>query len=973
MTTTAVPAEPSIERLPFRDPTLALRERVADLLARLTPAERIAMLHQYSPAIPRLGLGAFRTGTEALHGVGWLGAATVFPQAVGLGATWDEELTHEIATATGTELRAFHHHRSPAAGEGRISLQAWAPVVNLLRDPRWGRNEEGYAEDPLLTARLADSFCRGLAGEDPDHLRTAPILKHFLAYNNEDERCETSSGLRPRVLHEYDLAAFRTAIASGSATGVMPAYNLVNGRPCHVSPLIEAELRRWAAPTGHELFVCSDAEAPSNLVDPEHYFDDHAESHAAALKAGVDSFTDHADDPSTTVSRLTEALERGLVDQADVDRAVARQLSIRLRLGEFDPAGDPYAGTGWEVVDSAAHRALALRAATESVVLLKNDRGVLPLAPAEGRRIAVIGPLADTLFEDWYSGTMPYRVTVAAGLGAALGDRGGEVVCTEGVDRITLRSASTGGLLAVPAGDPTGPITVRAEDGPGDEARFDLFDWGNGVLTLRSAASRRYVTLKDEGLGLAADQVQPNGWDVHETFRLEVGPDGTELLRNVYNGRYAVVDPATGLVTLSAAEPDGAERWTRTVVRDGAAEALAAVGAADTAVVVLGNDPHINGRETQDRTDLHLPPAQEALLRAVAAACPDTALVVMSSYPYAVDWADEHLPAVLWTSHGGQETGRALAAVLLGDADPSGRLPQTWYRADDPLPARLDYDVIQAGWTYQYHRAAPLYPFGHGLSYTSFAYSGLTVAARGDSIACSVELRNTGERAGTETVQLYTRALDARYEAPLLKLAAYRKVRLAAGESRRVDFTVPRSALEHWDVNEGGFTVDPGAYEILVGRSAGAVELSAPFVVKGDAPGPRRVAGAAVRAVDFDDHTGVTLVDVTRQDGDAVAAVPGAPLSAVLFRATELPAGPLSLSAEVSRTEAGEAVLELRADDPAAGPLLASLSVPATGGRYAWTTVTGPVTEAGAGVRDLHLVLRGELRLASFTLSPIEA
>lgn len=975
MTTTAVPAELPIEPLPFRDPTLALRERVGDLLARLTPGERIAMLHQYSPAVPRLGVGAFRTGTEALHGVGWLGAATVFPQAVGLGASWDEELVHEVATATGTELRAFHHHRAPAAGDGRISLQAWAPVVNLLRDPRWGRNEEGYAEDPLLTARLADTFCRGLAGDDPEHLRTAPILKHFLAYNNEDERCVTSSGLRPRVLHEYDLAAFRTAIASGSATGVMPAYNLVNGRPCHVSPLIEAELRRWAAPTGHELFVCSDAEAPSNLVDPEQYFDDHAESHAAALKAGVDSFTDHADDPSTTVARFTEALERGLVTEADIDRAVARQLSIRFRLGEFDPAQDPYAATGWSVVDSPAHRALALRAATESVVLLRNERQVLPLAPAEGRRVAVLGPLADSLFEDWYSGTMPYRVTVAAGLGAAVGARGGEVVCTEGVDRISLRAASTGGLLAAPAGDPTGPIGAPAGgDKPGDEACFDLFDWGNEVLTLRNAASGRYVTLKDAGLGLAADQTQPNGWDVHETFRLEPQSDGTELLRNVYNGAYAVVDPATGLVTVSATEPGLAERWTRTVVRDGAADALAAVRAADTAVVVLGNDPHINGRETQDRTDLRLPPGQEALLRAVAAECPDTVLVLMSSYPYAVDWADANLPAVLWSSHGGQETGRALAAVLLGDADPSGRLPQTWYRESDPLPERLDYDIIQAGWTYQYHRAAPLYPFGHGLSYTSFAYADLTVRQDGEQIQCAVTVANSGAREGAETVQLYTRALEARYEAPLLKLADYRKLRLAPGEKRRVEFTVPLSALAHWDVTEGAFAVDPGGYEILVARSATAVELTAPLTVAGAAPGPRQVLGRSTRAVDFDDHAGISLVDATRDHGDAVAPLPEAPLSSLLFRSVELPSGegPFVFSAEVSRTAPGDAVLELRADDPRTGPLLARLTVRSTGGRYDWTTVSTPVTGALDGVHDLHLVLHGEQRVAEFTVSRAE-
>ena len=979
--------------LPFRNPALPFPERVEDLLTRLTPEERVAMLHQYSPAVPRLGLGAFRTGSETLHGVGWLGPATVFPQSVGLGATWDEDLLREIATATGTELRAFHQHRTPAIGAGPHSLQAWAPVVNLLRDPRWGRNEEGFAEDPLLTARLGDAFCRGLAGDHPVYLRTAPILKHFLAYNNEDDRCTTSSGLRPRVLHEYDLAAFRTAVAGGSATGAMLAYNLVNGRPCHVSPLVEAELRRWARPTGHELFVVSDAEAPSNLVDPEQYFEDHAESHAAALRAGVDSFTDHGEDSAVTVGRITEALARGLVGTDDVDRAVRRQLSIRFRLGEFDPELDPYADTPWSVVDSPAHRELAGRAATESVVLLRNEDGVLPLSPSAGRRTAVVGPLADTLCEDWYSGTMPYRVTVADGLRAALAGRGGEVVVAEGVDRITLTAASTGGRLTVPLDDPTGTVLApgagtggtaaggtAAEEAVIEEAvieeaaGFDLFDWGCGVLTLRNAAGGRFLTLKDADASLAADQVEPNGWDVHETFRLERQPDGSELLRNVSSGRYAVVDPATGRVSVTAAGPEQAERWSRTVVRDGAAEALAAVHGADTAIVVLGNNPLINGREAADRESTALAPEQESLLRAVAAQCEDTVLVLMSSYPCTVDWADQHLPAVVWSSHGGQETGNALAAVLLGDANPSGRLPQTWYRAEDRLPDRLDYDIIGAGWTYQYHRAAPLYAFGHGLGYTDFAYSDLRASPScgpDGSIEVSLTVGNTGSRPGRETVQLYSRALEARYQAPRLRLVAYRKVLLEPGEHQVVRFTLPAAeALDHWDVGTGRFTVDPGRYQLLAGRSAADLPLTAPLLVTGPAPAPRAVVDRRVLAVDFDDCTGITLVDATRERGDAVSPAdhaPGsAPESSLLFRSVDLGGGgPLVLHAEVSRSGPGAAELELRLG----GRPAARVTVPCTGGRYAWTTVSVPLRPDPRGVLDLRLVLRGEQRLAAFTLT----
>ncbi|WP_282701658.1 glycoside hydrolase family 3 protein [Streptomyces sp. CC219B] len=938
------------DRLPFRDPALPLHKRIDDLLQRLTLDERIGLLHQYAAPIERLGVAPFRTGTEALHGVSWLGEATVFPQAVGLGATWDEDLVHAVATAVSVEMRAFHRHRTPATGSGTHSLQAWAPVVNLLRDPRWGRNEEGYSEDPLHTGRLATAYCRGLAGDHPDYLRAAPVLKHFLAYNNEDDRCVTSSGVRPRVLHEYDLAAFRPAVADGSATGAMAAYNLVNGRPCHVSPLIETELRRWALATGHELFVVSDAEAPSNLVDPEHYFDDHPAGHAAALKAGIDSFTDQNEDSATVTGRLREAVDRGLIDEVDIDRAARRQLQLRFRLGEFDPDLDPYAHIGPEVVDSPEHRALARRAATESVVLLKNDR-LLPLAPRDTPRVAVIGPLADLLCEDWYSGTLPYGVTVAAGLRAALAEHGGDVVCVEGADRIELRSLTNGQPLC--------------------GTSFDVVDWGGGALTLRDAGTGRYLSLKDDDT-LVADQERIKNWFVRETFALEPGGEPeTVLLRNRHTGRYAVVDPADGRVTMTADGPETAERWRRELVRDGFAEARAAAEQADTAVVVLGNHPLINGRETEDRADTALPEGQEALLRTVFAVRPQTALVVMSSYPYAVDWADEHLPAVVWTSHGGQETGHALAAVLLGDAEPAGRLPQTWYRGDDPLPEPLDYDIIKAGWTYQYHRAAPLYPFGHGLSYTDLAHSDLRLShssiAQDGEAAITVTVTNTGARPGSELVQLYVRALDARYEAPRQRLADFRKIRLEPGESRELSFRLPAERLAHWDVGTGAFTVDPGDYEITVARSAEHPVLTAPLTVTGPAPAPRPLLQRRTLAVDFDDHTDIEIVDATRADGDAVTtAHPDRPAT-LLFRGVDL-TGAAQVEAEIAREDAGsgQARLELRAGDR----LLVALDIPVTGDRYAWATTAAEFAAPLDGVHDLTLTLHGAFRLTAFTFAP---
>jgi beta-glucosidase len=918
---------PATERLPYRDPALPMDKRIDDLVDRLTLDERIAMLHQHAPAVPRLGLGPFRTGTEALHGVAWLGPATVFPQAVGLGATWDEELVRAVAEAVSIEQRAFHHHRPPATGAAPHSLQAWAPVVNLLRDPRWGRNEEGYSEDPVHTARLAIAYCRGLAGDDPRYLRTAPVLKHFLAYNNEDDRCTTSSCLRPRVLHEYDLAAFRPVVEAGVTTGAMAAYNLVNGRPCHVSPLIETELRRWSE---DELFVVSDAEAPSNLVDPEHYFDDDAESHAAALRAGIDSFTDHSEDSAIPVGRLREALDRGLISEEDVNRAVRRQLLVRFRLGEFDPDLDPHAGIGPEVIDCPEHRALALRSATESIVLLRND-GLLPLAAP---RVAVIGPLADRVCEDWYSGTLPYRITIADGLLATLD----HVAVVEGADRITLRSHSSG----IPLGT------------------FDVVDWGGAALTLRDAETGCYLSLKSDDT-LVADQVLLKSWEVRETFHLE-GDGDAVLLRSVLTGRYAAVDDA-GRVTVTAETAEDAERWQRELLRDGRAEAQAVAEAADVAIVVLGNHPLINGRETQDRANTALPDGQEALLRAVHEVRPETALVVMSSYPVALDWADKHLPAMVWMSHGGQESGNALAAVLLGRAEPAGRLPQTWYRGDDELPHPLDYDIVKAGWTYQYHRATPLYPFGHGLAYTDFAHRDLRLSgetmARNGSVDVSVTLANTGSRAGIEVVQLYVRALGARYQAPRLRLADFRKIRLEPGQDQQLTFRLSAESFAHWDVATGAFTVDPGAHEVLVARSADNIVLSAPLTVTGPAPTPRTVVDRRTRSVDFDDYADITIVDATRETGDAIAATGAGTLS---YNAVDL-SGAVRVEAEVSRADgAGEARLGFWSGDR----LLAEITVPVTGDRYAWTTVGTDLPAPLAGIHDLHLTLRGDFQLAAF-------
>jgi beta-glucosidase len=783
-----------------------LADKVAALLAELTTDEKVSLLHQQQPAVERLGLAAFHTGCEALHGVAWIGRATVFPQAVGLGATWNRDLVRRVGTAVGTEVRAFRQDPVAATDSGlaekptMVSLNVWAPVVNLLRDPRWGRNEEGYSEDPYATGVLATAYCTGLRGDHPTVWRTAPLLKHFLAYNVETGRDVVDVRVPERVLREYELPAFRMPIEAGVVAGVMPAYNLVNGIPNHVHPLLRDALHRWDP----DLAICSDAFAPTNLVVSEKYFPNHVESHAAALKAGLDSYTDNNADAGPTIAHFTEALRLGLITEADLDGAVRRLLLMRARTGEFDPAQDPYLDIRADVIACGEHCRLAAEVAREAVVLLRND-GTLPLPdPATGAArptVAVIGYGADRVLTDWYSGTLPYQVSIAEGLRRALGPD--VVTSVEGADRIRLRITGTERVVGT----------------------FTHHDWGTSVQcpvavhTLWDNDSGRYLTVDPESGAVAATAANPDGWVVHELWELHP-EDRTVLLYASGVRRYVRVGEGGRLVA-DATDPAGATRFDVEPVSSGIDEATAAAALADHVIVVLGNDPHVNGRETVDRDGLALPAEQETLLRTVHAANPSTVLVLVSSYPYAVDWANEHLPAILWTAHGGQEQGTAIAEVLLGRYNPAGRLPQTWYAGGVDLPAPEDYDVIGSGWTYQYSRREHLFPFGHGLSFTTFTYSDLSVEADGDTVAVSVTVTNTGDRAGDEVVQLYSRILGQHPEpVPLRRLQGFERLTLDAGEARTVRFAVPTESLGLWSVTDGRLILPEGDHELLAGGSS---------------------------------------------------------------------------------------------------------------------------------------------------------
>jgi beta-glucosidase len=805
-------------------------EQAASLLAGLTLPEKLAFLHQHQPPVERLGLGGFHTGCEALHGVAWIGRATVFPQAVGLGATWDRDLLRRVGEAVSTEVRAFKQDTANAlqlSGQSEkppmVSLNVWAPVVNLLRDPRWGRNEEGYSEDPFATGELAAAYCRGLRGEHPAVWRTTPVLKHFLAYNIETDRDVVDVRVPERVLHEYELPAFRGPIRAGVVAGVMPGYNLTNGIPNHAHPLIREALRAWDP----ELAVCSDAQAPSNLVEREKFYPTHAESHAAALKAGVDSYTDNNADSRPTIERFSEALRLGLITEADVDESVRRLLLLRARGGEFAPESDPYNGIRADVIDSARHRELAREAALASIVLLKNENGALPLRTDEAApgRIAVIGHLGTRVLTDWYSGTLPYSVSIADGLAGQFAAAGTGIEAVDGADVVRLLAA----------------------DGAGAYGTFRHQDWGTSVQcpipvhTLQSVDDGRYLTLTGEGDTVAEARAEtPDGWSVKELWEFEhVADEGVFLLRSnaEHSRKYVRVDPAEpGRLLADAAGPGGATRFRFERLSSGADEAARAAGAAERVVLVLGNDPHINGRETVDRDGIALPPQQDRLLHAVLAANPEVVLVLVSSYPYAIDQAAQNVPAILWTSHAGQELGTAVASVLTGRHNPSGRLPQTWYSERAALPAPTDYDVIGSGWTYRHSLHEHVFPFGHGLSYTAFEYRTPSVAPHVDgpgalTVSVKSSVANSGPVDGHEVVQLYARRIEAVHDGPraepLRVLAGFERIHLAAGQQRDLVFEVPGELLEQWDPVAGRGVVPPGTYEFEVGRSSTDLRASA--------------------------------------------------------------------------------------------------------------------------------------------------
>jgi beta-glucosidase len=965
---------------PFRNPHLSLTVRVNDLLARLTLAEKVSELHQYVPAIPRLGIPMFKTGTEALHGVAWstddnnngavvTAKGTVFPQAVGLASTWDPALIKQVGNAVGQEARGYNSENPVVWG-----LNLWAPVVNLLRDPRWGRNEEGYSEDPYLTGQMSIAYGAGMEGDNPTYLQVAPTLKHYLAYNNEVNRATSDSIVPPQILHDYDQQAFEPAIAANATTGVMTSYNLVNGRPNTVDPDLAMLERSWTSKT---LMNVTDAGSAANLLSPQAYYPTQAAADAAALIAGVDSFTADGTDSAITTTAVTAALQQRLLTAAEINKAASDVLSVQFRLGQFDPLGlNPYASITSSVINSPAHQKLARQAADEQMVLLKNAANTLPLDASKTKKIAVVGPLENTLYSDWYSGSLPYEVTPLQGITQRL-PASAEVASSEGVDRIALKDTATGKYLTASTAAAGAPL-VESGTSAGSDQSFDVFDWGSGINTLRAVANNKFLTLgstKD----VVNSESQPNGWFVQQQFKLDPQPDGTDVLEYAGNdasqswfgaNKYALVG-SDGTLTVGAPTPAAATHFTRDVVTSGVASAVAAAKGADAAVVVVGSMPFINGREDDDRTSTALPDAQEALVRAVQAVNPHTIVVLENSYPDTINWEQANVPAIVHTTHAGAETGHAVADVLFGDYDPSGRLTQTWYASDANLPSILNYDISKTGMTYEYYAGKPLYPFGFGLSYTSFDYAKLKLASpvvkQSGQIRATVDVTNTGSQAGTDVVQLYTHEMVSRAKQPVAQLRRFLRVTLNPHQTKTVSLTINAADLKFWDVTHNKYVVESGVYQVEVGHSADDIALSAPVQVQGAVIPPRNLSNLT-QGQNFDNYSGTTLSDYSKASGTSVAAAAAGDW--ISFADTSLAPTVNGLSAQVANPGSSSVQMTVRLDNPTSGTVLGTLTIPSTDGKYNYTTAATALSGIPAGPRlhTLYLVFGGPALLHTFQL-----
>jgi beta-glucosidase len=820
----------------YLNPSMPVERRVADLVSRMTLEEKVSQMMNKSAAIDRLGVPAYDWWNEALHGVAYAGVATVFPQSIGLGATFDERLMREVSTAISDEARAKFNDAVARGNRKRFyGLTFWSPNVNIFRDPRWGRGQETYGEDPYLTSRLGIAFVRGMQGDDPTYLKTIATPKHYAVHSGpESERHVFDARPSEHDLWETYLPAFRALITEAKAGSIMCAYNSLDGEPVCASPRMMHDILRvrW----GFGGYVVSDCDAVADIYKHHNFAKTEEEASALAVRAGTDLTCGYE------YRSLVAAVQKGLITEAEIDASVKRLFAARFRLGLFDPPQSvAYSRIPFGVNDSAAHRSLAQHAARESIVLLKNDNNTLPLRK-DIKSIAVIGPDADALdvLLGNYHGIASKWTTPLEGIRRKVSN-------TTRVNYATGTTLTGEAIVPVPASalsQENGQPGLRAEyfankelQGTPAVTRVDQqinFDWftdppapqlpmdnfsarWTGRVTAPTSGTYQFGARADDAVRVwLDDKLVVDNWrdgsakTITRPFEMEAGH--AYKLRVEYYDRYA--DATAKLVW---GPPHLAES-----MRD---EALRAARESDVIVLALGLSPSIEGEEMDvklegfsggDRTSLDLPRPQAELLEAIAATGKPVVLVLLNGGALSVNWAQANVSAIVEAWYPGEEGGAAVADVLFGDYNPAGRLPVTFYKSADQLPAFNDYSM--RGRTYRYFTGEPLYPFGYGLSYTTFKYDNLSVtksAKVSETVRVSVDVRNAGALAGDEVVQLYVSAPhDA--DTPIRSLRGVERVNLKAGERRRVTFTLSPEDLASVD-EKGQRVVRPGRFTLSVG------------------------------------------------------------------------------------------------------------------------------------------------------------
>lgn len=826
--------------LPYKNHSLSLDERVEDLLSRMTLEEKISQMMNDAPAVERLDVPRYNWWNECLHGVARAGLATVFPQAIGLAATWDAELMYRMAVAISDEARAKHHEFVRRGKRGIYQgLTFWSPNINIFRDPRWGRGMETYGEDPFLTGRMAVSFVRGLQGEDPCYLKVIATPKHYAVHSGpEPDRHSFDARTDMRDLRETYLPHFEMAIKEAHAFSVMCAYNRYEGEACCGSQKLLTKILReeW----GFEGYVVSDCGAIQDIHQYHKIVDTPEEASALAVKSGCDL------NCGSAYKKLLDAVKKGFISEEEIDTSLRRLLKARFKLGMFDPPEMvPYSQIPYSKVDCEEHRMLALEAAKASLVLLKNEDDLLPLRKDIGS-IAVIGPNAhdvEVLLGN-YNGTPAQPVTPLQGIKDKVSAKTMvhyALGCHWADNLPSFEVVPSSVLFVIERGEKIQGL--RAEyfnnrDFEGEPVFFRIdrnidFNWWDG-------APREDFDDDNFAVRWTGELVPPvtgtyvlggegfNGFRIYLDDKLLVEFDGSHHPRKTYK-----------TVNLNAGQPcklkvEFFERSENAHMRllwsvpgrDYQREAMERAKESDVIILVMGLSPRLEGEEMDvevegfaggDRLNLELPAAQMKLMKAIHSLGKPIALVLLNGSALAVNWAQQHIPAILEAWYPGQAAGEAIADILFGDYNPAGRLPVTFYKSVDQLPLFEDYSM--EGRTYRYFEGEPLYPFGYGLSYTEFKYTGLMVpqTTREDQdVLVSVDVENVGNREGDEVVELYLTDLEATVPVPLRSLKGFRRVRLKPGEKRTVQFTLKPRDLSLID-SEFKRVVEPGVFEVAVG------------------------------------------------------------------------------------------------------------------------------------------------------------